>query len=132
MKDNRSDPRDWHERKIEELRNPTPAKAKPKARKRGPGKPESPESKETFPHRTEKPGGAGLANEARPGLGTRADNPDPAAAPAPDQNVSKSDPPQATPYAYEEPRPEPRDQPPDSRPHQEERSTGVSGHTGLT
>ena len=35
--------------------------------------PELPGSRETFPERTKKPGEAGLANEARPGLGTRAE-----------------------------------------------------------
>src|SRR3954468_14021152 len=38
-----------------------------------PGRPESPQSNATFPKRSEKPGEAGLANEARPGLGTRQD-----------------------------------------------------------
>ena len=40
--------------------------------------------------------------------------------------------PRATPHGYEEPRPEPQEQPSDSFAHEQERSTGVSGHTGNT
>lgn len=35
------------------------------------GRPESPQSKKTFSRRTARPGEVGLANETRPGLGTR-------------------------------------------------------------
>lgn len=101
------------------------------------GQPESPESRETFAKREQRPGEAGLANEARPGLGTRAEEErirnDPGVVPkstrAPRHDPSK---PKATRYGYDEPRPEPREQLPDSLAHEEERSTGVSGHMGNT
>jgi hypothetical protein len=83
--------------------------------------------------RTKKPGRVGLANEARPGLGTRADageDKDEDAQANPPQDASS--PPRATPHGYEEPRPEPREQPADSMAHEQERSTGVSGHMGNT
>src|SRR4051812_18072030 len=55
-------------------------KAKNKTVRSGqhPGEPESPATLATFPQRTKRPGQVGLANEARPGLGTRAadENPD--------------------------------------------------------
>ena len=88
---------------------------------------------ETSKKRTKKPGSAGLANEARPGLGTRADDPDPWANPTePPKEASSKSKPEATKHGYEEPRPEPREQAPDSLAHEQERSTGVSGHTGNT
>ena len=94
------------------------------------GAPESAESKQTFPKREQRPGEAGLANEARPGLGTRADENDPA------ENPSRSraqddgmEPPKANPKAHRQPRPEPREQAPDTMAHEMERSTGVSGRT---
>lgn len=95
------------------------------------GAPESLPSRETFPKRTKKPGAAGLANEARPGLGSRADEADPDEAPtkAPKEAKSKSKP-RATPHGYEEPRPAPRDQPPNTMAHEMERSTGMSGQSG--
>jgi hypothetical protein len=97
------------------------------------GAPESPASRETFPERTKKPGSAGLANEARPGLGSRADEGDPAAGPTkPPKEAKSNSAPKATRYGYEEPRPEPRDQPPDSLAHEQERQSGVSGHSGGT
>ena len=115
--------RDWHERRIEEERN--------RDVPRRDGAQESPASRETFPERTKKPGAVGLANEARPGLGTRADEADPAAAPdkTPKEAKSKSKP-RATKLGYEEPRPAPRDQPPDTMAHEQERSTGMSGQSG--
>jgi hypothetical protein len=114
--------RDWHERRIEEERQrDIPHRASPS---------ESPASRETFPERTRKPGDAGLANEARPGLGTRADEADPAAAPAgaPKEAKSKSKP-RATKRSYEKPRPAPRDQRPNTMAHEQERSTGMSGQS---
>lgn len=77
-----------------------------------------------------KPGQVGLANEARPGLGTRADDPQPAAASETPEEAESLTKPRATRLGYEEPRPEPREQDPNSFAHEEERSTGVSGHMG--
>ena len=95
------------------------------------GRPESPQSRETFPERTKKPGQVGLANEARPGLGTRADEADPAAAPEKAPKEAKSNTkPRATKLGYEEPRPAPREQPPNTMAHEQERSTGMSGQSG--
>ena len=130
MTSKRDDQRDWHERRIEELR---------RLRDQEPprGQPESPESRETFAHRERKPGDAGLANEARPGLGTRADDAEPAPSDRPKPRgrkrtrVDDTGKPKATPYGYEEPRPEPREQAPDTLAHEQERSTGTSGHMGI-
>ena len=119
MKSKPNDSRDVPERKI------------PAA-----GLPESKPSRETFPEREKRPGQVGLANEARPGLGTRSEaetvRNDPSAPgkkkTAPDDKGK----PKATRYAYEEPRPEPREQDPNSLAHEQERSTGASGHMGNT
>lgn len=125
-----TDHRDWHEQRIEELRRQRTGETSR-------GQPESPQSKETFPQRERKPGEAGLANEARPGLGSRADKADPAASEGPKgrgrRRVKTDDTgkPKATPYGYEEPRPEPREQAPDTMAHDQERSTGTSGHMGI-
>src|SRR4051812_37492978 len=73
MKKKPVDQRDWHERRIEEARKKLTAVDR--------GAPESQASRQSFPERTKRPGSVGLANEARPGLGTRAANPDPAVAP---------------------------------------------------
>jgi hypothetical protein len=125
------DERDWHEKRIEEVRRKDAAATEDTKQGRGPGRPESAASRETFTERTRKPGDAGLANEARPGLGSRTENqsepPVPASAPPEAKSPGK---PKATPHGYEEPRPAPRDQPPDTRAHEEERSTGVSGQSG--
>lgn len=124
-----NDPIDWHEKRIEELRRQRNGD-EPR------GQPESAESKETFAQRERKPGDAGLANEARPGLGTRADE----GASAGDDRLKgrrrrtrteDTGKPKATPYGYEEPRPEPREQAPDTLAHEQERSTGTSGHMGI-
>ena len=136
MKKKPQDQREWHERRIEEARAkgvaPGPEKAGAHGRPVDGGAPETEESRQTFPKRQEKPGAVGLANEARPGLGTRADDADPSS------NEDKSNPPseaksdsqpKATPHGYEEPRPEPREQPSDSLAHEQERSTGVSGQS---
>lgn len=128
-----SDPQDWHEKRIQELKRQRSGDTTR-------GQPESPESKETFAQREKRPGEVGLANEARPGLGTRADNSeDSVAASVASGPRSKRRPrraddtsqPRATPYGYEEPRPEPREQAPDSMAHEQERSTGASGHMGI-
>lgn len=97
--------------------------------------PESAASRETFPERRKKPGAAGLANEPRPGLGTRMGEAYPPRRPATKEELEASEPddpkqkPRATPRGYEEPRPEPREQTSDSRAAEEERDTGVSGHS---
>ncbi len=97
-----------------------------------PGAPESPASNESFPHRTEPPGEAGLANEARPGLGTRENRDDgtkPLRAdktpPAPHDHEPLGRDAPLTPKA-------PREQPPDSPAHETERDTGMSGQSSGT
>ena len=86
--------------------------------------------------RERRPGDAGLANEARPGFGTRANEEEVNPAPRRPRGrglrgpVSQSGAPKATRYGYEEPRPEPREQASDSLAHDQERSTAASGHTG--
>lgn len=116
-----------NKRRDDDARNQKPAT----------GQPESEESRETFPKRERRPGEVGLANEARPGLGTRSEEEQVRNNPAVVPKRAKSAPvdpnaPKATPYGYEEPRPEPREQPSDSPEHEAERSTGVSGHMGGT
>jgi hypothetical protein len=112
--------------------SPSPAKSRALVRDEHAGQPESAASRETFPQRTRKPGSAGLANEARPGLGTRGSESEDAAARAaqPLDSSEQGSEPHVTTRSYEEPRPEPREQSPDSFAHEEERSTGVSGHSG--
>ncbi len=125
-------PQDWHEKRIQELKRERSGET---AR----GQPESPQSRETFAQREKRPGEVGLANEARPGLGTRADDTEkPAVVEAsprskrrPRRAFDDNSQPRATPYAYDEPRPEPREQAPDSMAHEQERSTGASGHMGI-
>jgi hypothetical protein len=89
------------------------------------GAPESPQSKETFPKRTERPGDAGLANEVRPGLGTRG-----AATAAPQNKSAPHE--DHEPLGRNAPLPprEPREQKPNSLAREQERDTGVSGHSG--
>ena len=105
---------------------PTRAAKRPRA-----GAPESAASKETFGKRTKKPGRVGLANEARPGLGSRRNEAAPTARPPKRKPAKESGKPRATPRGYEEPRPEPREQPSDTMAHELERSTGTSGHAGI-
>lgn len=133
MTKNPQDERDRHERQSRKQVAPEPTDAGAHGKPVKGGAPESRGSRATFPKRTKKPGKAGLANEVRPGLGTRADYADPSPIPnrPPKEAKSKSKP-EATPHGYEEPRPEPREQPSDSLAHEEERSTGVSGHSGIT
>src|SRR3954467_14684807 len=94
-----------------------------------PGTHESPASLATFPQRTKRPGQVGLANEARPGLGTRSiddapgDQPSLPQAEDDSKAESKIQPPPTR-------RPEPTEQDPDSLQHILERDTGVSGHSG--
>jgi hypothetical protein len=125
MKKNPIDQRDWHERRIEEAR-----------KGEGAGKPakssgqKSAKARKATPRRKQKPGDVGLANEPRPGLGARRNDADPVRAleDVADDPADSSEP-KATKHGYEEPRPDPREQAPDSLAHDEERSTGVSGHS---
>ncbi|HEX2854808.1 MAG TPA: hypothetical protein VHO24_16365 [Opitutaceae bacterium] len=101
-----------------------------------PGAKESPASLETFPLRTERPGNVGLANEGRPGLGTRADavNPGASVADVPRREKGKADAKggdRPVPKPPEE-RHEPEEQDPNSLAQEQQRSTGVSGHAGGT
>jgi|SRR5215216_4770163 len=114
------------------MNNPkSPAKNKTARSGQHPGAPESPGSLETFPERTKRPGQVGLANEARPGLGTRSDDESKGDQPLPpdandtSESATKIQPPPTR-------RPEPVEQDPDSRQHDLERDTGVSGHSGGT
>lgn len=86
---------------------------------------ESRPSRETFPRRTERPGEAGLANEARPGLGSRGESP-----PAKKAKSSAGPAHDRDPLGRDKPivRPAPREQKPDSMARELERDTGVSGH----
>jgi hypothetical protein len=92
------------------------------------GAPESPASNETFPRRTERPGDAGLANETRPGLGTRAAD----RAGSDHRENKKAVRQDHEPLGRNAPLPprQPREQKPDSPAHERERDTGVSGHSG--
>lgn len=79
--------------------------------------------------RTERPGEAGLANENRPGLGTRAESKegeaDPRRRPV-DVQRAASDQGQTT------KRPDPREQRSDSLAQEQQRSTGMSGMSSGT
>jgi hypothetical protein len=80
--------------------------------------------------RPPKPVEAGLANEARAGLGTRNHDFDPSQKLEEESNGSDAEAkPKATTRAYEEPVPSPREQASDSLEHEQERSTGVSGQS---
>jgi hypothetical protein len=97
---------------------------------------ESAASRETFPKRRKKPGEVGLANEVRPGLGTRAKT-----GPSKDTKAgSKTRSSGSVRYDKEplgrvaplpplKPRRAPREQASDSFAHEMERDTGVSGHS---
>lgn len=107
------------------------------APKPSPGADESRESIDTSPLRTKRPGQVGLANEARPGLGTRSTEADPSrtaleaekAENAELTSAAKDN--SAVPHPPEE-RPAPSEQNADSLEQQQQRSTGVSGHAGAT
>ena len=110
------------------MNNPQPEK--PSARSgQQPGAHESPESIETFAQRTKRPGKVGLANESRPGLGTRGQEPENKTAKVtkagiePDEDTNEPPP---------EERHEPEEQDPNSFEQEEQRDTGVSGHSGGT
>lgn len=120
----------------------TPKKTrKPTAPKPRAGAPESRQTKETFSRRTRPPGEVGLANETRPGLGTRHDEPFPGepstAQPAPPPAKAEGDTVAQHQHSGVEPNDkplprEPQEQASDSWAHEAERSTGVSGHTSYT
>ncbi len=75
--------------------------------------------------------GRGLANALRPGFSDpRTVSAAPKKQPPAKAKVDDTAKPKATPYGYDEPRPEPREQASDSLAHEQERSTGVSGHSG--
>ena len=137
MKRKPSDERESHERRLDDAKKqkvaPEPTRSGAHGKPVSGGAPETRESRETFPKRTEQPRQVGLANEARPGLGTRGDDADAtkrAATPLPEAKSRSK--PHATEHGYEVPPPAPREQSPDTMEHEEERSTGVSGHSGAT
>lgn len=107
------------------------------AQSRGAAAPARKPSRESFPPRTRKPGEVGLANEARPGLGTRGQPPaagksPPRAPGASGTNRIRSDREplgRDAPLPPAKPRPKRREQAPDSLAHELERATGVSGQT---
>jgi hypothetical protein len=86
---------------------------------------------QAFEQREKLPGEAGLANEARPGLGTRAAEEAPGEAPKPEKTDTEGEP-RAVKAAkhHQAPRPEPQEQDPASLEQEIQRSTGVSGHMG--
>jgi len=93
-------------------------------------KPGTTDSKAELPRQTESPSETGLANEVRPGLGTRKK-------PAPTRLGRGKTQPAAHDHepagrdAPLVPR-EPQEQPSDSMAHELERDSGVSGHSGGT
>jgi hypothetical protein len=136
MKNKPQDERDWHQRRIEDARQRAKTSAPaagPSAKSDSTGPRGSAKARKAVSNRQKKPGHAGLANESRPGLGTRNDDPDPAHMPEGQTAEGKQHGrPKATMHGYEEPRPEPREQTDDPLTRDEERSTGVSGHMGNT
>ena len=103
-----------------------PKNASPRSGQR-PGAHESRESIETFPLRTKRPGEVGLANEARPGRGTRADREGQAQI----VEIDVADVeglPNLIPLPPET-RHEPAEQDSDSLAQELQRDTGVSGHS---
>ncbi len=112
--------------------------------KRRTGAPESKPSNETFPRRTDPPGQVGLANETRPGLGSRRENPFPgepgggggARLPLPGDELPEDDEMTDNVAGRQRSGREPNDQPlpkepqeqrSDSLEREQERSTGASG-----
>jgi hypothetical protein len=100
-------------------------------------KPESRQSNETFPHRTERPGEAGLANEVRPGLGSRKEETkgrkveETKKPTEPKKGKGPAGAHDHEPRGRNAPLPprEPREQRPGTMEREEERDTGVSGHS---
>lgn len=98
---------------------------------------ESAASKATFPKRRKKPGEVGLANELRPGLGTRAKTGQAKVAKLGSKTKSagsvrydKEPLGRVAPLPRSKAWREPREQASDSFAHELERDTGVSGHAG--
>lgn len=96
------------------MKRRTKSAASPRSRR-----PESAGSRETFGQRTKRPGRVGLANEARPGLGTRAVSGGKPKAKAKGRSLK----------GYTEPRPAPREQHPGTMAHELELQTGMSGQS---
>jgi hypothetical protein len=101
-----------------------------------PGAQESSESIATFPLHKKRPGQAGLANEVRPGLGTRGTDADPRENEPAERGVASNakkrrlaDTPLPIPPERQS---APSEQDSDSLAQQQQRSTGVSGHAGGT
>jgi hypothetical protein len=93
------------------------------------GAPESPAASEPSSKRTKRAGKAGLANEVRPGLGTRTETA-PSGSASANTTAHDTEPMgRNAPLPPGKPKPAPREQAPESLAHQEERDTGVSGHT---
>lgn len=86
---------------------------------------------DAFKKRELRPGSSGLANEARPGLGTRADE---GAAKREEGAPLKPWRSRATKAAksYREPPPAPQEEPADELVQEQERSTGMSGQSAGT
>jgi hypothetical protein len=100
-----------------------------------PGAKESPESIKALPLRAKKPGQVGLANETRPGLGTRAygnssEEPSVSEEQPPTENRANKRPAKVPKPPIE--RGERSEQDPTSLAQEQQRSTGVSGHAGGT
>ena len=99
-----------------------------------PGAHESTASQESFSQRTKRPGQVGLANEARPGLVSRAagqKDSDSETARVLEIDVTDVASLESLPQPPER-RPDPVEQDPDSLAHQWERETGVSGRSSGT
>lgn len=121
-------PRDWHERRLEAERYQDRPRLTDGARKTA--------------QRTKKPGDVGLANEQRPGLGTRAKKTSqpksktakktPARKPAKSKRTRHDHEPlgRDAPLPPAKPRSAPREDPSDTFAREQERDTGVSGHMG--
>jgi hypothetical protein len=114
------------------MNNPSPEKPTAKPGQR-PGAPRSPKSIETSPSQAKHRGQVGLANESRPGLGTREREDENENAEAVENNNSPDEtlPDDNVPLPPKE-RPEPSEQDSDSLAQEQQRETGVSGHSGST
>lgn len=84
-----------------------------------------------FKKRALRPRAAGLANEARPGLGTRADEKDRRRKEGAPLRPLRAKAPKAA-RTYREPTPPPQEEPADRLVQEQERSTGMSGQSAGT
>ncbi len=148
MKKKPQDQRDWHEVRIETLREKNRDVAPRDRGKNRNGASDNDGLKPAILPNTGKRDGVGLANEPRAGLGTRTDGSAPKAKTTPAKSAKNTKgtkaknakgadanakgKPRATKRGYEEPRPEPREQAPDSLAHEQERQTGMSGQSSGT